>query len=464
MRAFTLVELIVVITILAILWTIAFISLQWYSRDARDSVRVTDLNNIKKSAELIRIKRWKYPYPDNNVTLKMWTNTLVVDWEIWSNLKSNLWISGKVKDPLYNTPYRYLTNWNEFLVMSSLENQNSNFQIWKWYIINPNNSISKTPLYSEKSWTIDILTDTGFINWTYKLYYWNNIEFSTYRKVWDISVIEWIDSTVNYASDDTCNKVIYFTKWYSSKIWMWCNMWASQTYKIPGEIVWWNDYYEYSGYWGYHFSDDKLNSWNTWTLSPVEYWFNDTSWWKIYSWWATSWFFYTWSVTPIDLSNPLNDSLRPKCIVWDNAFQYLYIWANDYCKTPVNNLWSTTNNSWICPKWYHVPSSSEWKDSIQIIIWDTKSQYTNSSISQIWRNNSKKLKKILRLPFNWTYTLGSFKWKWWNWSYWTSTLTKELDRAIILWFDWGWNFFLPWWKEVDSRSKLQWASLRCIIN
>ena len=32
-RAFTLVELVVVITILAILGTIAFISLQWYSKD-----------------------------------------------------------------------------------------------------------------------------------------------------------------------------------------------------------------------------------------------------------------------------------------------------------------------------------------------------------------------------------------------------------------------------------------------
>ena len=45
-RAFTLVELIVVITILAILWTIAFISLQWYSKDARDSTRITDIGNL----------------------------------------------------------------------------------------------------------------------------------------------------------------------------------------------------------------------------------------------------------------------------------------------------------------------------------------------------------------------------------------------------------------------------------
>lgn len=43
---FTLVELIVVITILAILWSIAFISLQGYSSDARNSKRTSDLGSI----------------------------------------------------------------------------------------------------------------------------------------------------------------------------------------------------------------------------------------------------------------------------------------------------------------------------------------------------------------------------------------------------------------------------------
>ncbi len=46
---FTLVELIVVITILAILGTIAFISLQGYSSDARNSKRTSDLNSIASS-------------------------------------------------------------------------------------------------------------------------------------------------------------------------------------------------------------------------------------------------------------------------------------------------------------------------------------------------------------------------------------------------------------------------------
>ena len=47
--AFTLVELIVVITILAVLGTIAFISLQGYSADARNSKRTSDINNIQSA-------------------------------------------------------------------------------------------------------------------------------------------------------------------------------------------------------------------------------------------------------------------------------------------------------------------------------------------------------------------------------------------------------------------------------
>jgi prepilin-type N-terminal cleavage/methylation domain-containing protein len=46
-RWFTLVELVVVITILAILWTVALLAFRWYSWDARNSKRITDLHNIK---------------------------------------------------------------------------------------------------------------------------------------------------------------------------------------------------------------------------------------------------------------------------------------------------------------------------------------------------------------------------------------------------------------------------------
>jgi len=50
-KAFTLVELIVVITILAILWTIAFISLQSYSQRAKNSKVASDIRTLISAVE-----------------------------------------------------------------------------------------------------------------------------------------------------------------------------------------------------------------------------------------------------------------------------------------------------------------------------------------------------------------------------------------------------------------------------
>ena len=55
-KAFTLVELIVVITILAILGTIAFISLQWYSQDAKNSKVASDLGTLASAIEISNTK------------------------------------------------------------------------------------------------------------------------------------------------------------------------------------------------------------------------------------------------------------------------------------------------------------------------------------------------------------------------------------------------------------------------
>ena len=107
-KGFTLVELIVVITILAILWTIAFISLQWYAKDARDSVRAQDIANIKKSLELFITEKWFYPNPSNatDITYSWWV--VWSQWIVWNSVVENLWqLNKKPVDPILATEYSY---------------------------------------------------------------------------------------------------------------------------------------------------------------------------------------------------------------------------------------------------------------------------------------------------------------------------------------------------------------------
>jgi len=109
-KAFTLVELIVVITILAILWTIAFISLQWYSAYARDSVRVSDIKNAETWLELFVLKAWKYPEPDNLVSYTWWTSE-IKQWIVWENVTRNIALDKIIKDPLTDDNYVYSIFW-----------------------------------------------------------------------------------------------------------------------------------------------------------------------------------------------------------------------------------------------------------------------------------------------------------------------------------------------------------------
>jgi len=123
--AFTLVELIVVITILAILWTIAFISLSWYSKSSRDSVRISDVSNMKTSLELFHLNSGKYPLPDDYGTFTYSWNDLFYQWYFWDNVIGNISrnMSKVPTDPLTEKKYIYSVsnNKNELEILVLLE-------------------------------------------------------------------------------------------------------------------------------------------------------------------------------------------------------------------------------------------------------------------------------------------------------------------------------------------------------
>ena len=108
-KGFTLVELIVVITILAILWTIAFISLQWYSENARDTKRVADVNNIKKALEFFVLNSEIYPMPDEVWAASYSWAEIYYQWRLWDNVTQNLSRNLKEtpRDPVTEEAYIY---------------------------------------------------------------------------------------------------------------------------------------------------------------------------------------------------------------------------------------------------------------------------------------------------------------------------------------------------------------------
>lgn len=96
--AFTLVELIVVITILAVLWTIAFISMQWYAQRAKNSKIVQDIKTLSSAVEI-----W------------------ITSWKIWNlsslvlgDLSDQNWVTSNSSITLFddnNNSYTWILDW-----------------------------------------------------------------------------------------------------------------------------------------------------------------------------------------------------------------------------------------------------------------------------------------------------------------------------------------------------------------
>ena len=124
--AFTLVELIVVVIILAILWTIGFISLQWYGKTSRDSVRLSDLWAIKISLDLFYLNADKYPLPTDLFDVSYSGSEIWTQWDFWEDSFTNIQKLDKLPvDPLTEKLYTYSVTQNrqEYQIAGILESE-----------------------------------------------------------------------------------------------------------------------------------------------------------------------------------------------------------------------------------------------------------------------------------------------------------------------------------------------------
>ena len=89
-KGFTLLELIIVLTIVTILWTIEYFSYQWYSKSARDTTSISDVQNIWKFLDIFTLQTWKYPLPDNAEAVTYAWETIWYQWTLWDNVIDQL--------------------------------------------------------------------------------------------------------------------------------------------------------------------------------------------------------------------------------------------------------------------------------------------------------------------------------------------------------------------------------------
>jgi len=106
--AFTLVELIVVITIVGILSTIGFVSYSNYLKWARDSNRYSQLTKLSDSLQVYATQK-SLPLPDNyvEITASGASNVIAYQGYIWSDVLETIDYTNGWKDPKDDTFYTY---------------------------------------------------------------------------------------------------------------------------------------------------------------------------------------------------------------------------------------------------------------------------------------------------------------------------------------------------------------------
>ncbi len=132
LKAFTLVELVIVIVILSILSTIGFISYEEYLLDTRDSKRIAQVSGLRDTMRLA-LTKGKLPLPDDAVEIRNQGIPFLYQGYAGKTVLDSISHVENTKDPLDETYYTYMLgkNGRDFQLMSFLEKENEAVMTFK---------------------------------------------------------------------------------------------------------------------------------------------------------------------------------------------------------------------------------------------------------------------------------------------------------------------------------------------
>lgn len=201
---FTLVELIVVITILAILATIWYISFLWYASAARDSSRVHNISIITRAVEYYKLKETKLFNPDNVIPITLSWTVVWYQGDMWTASLWKIWITEWWTDPLDWEFYTYFLSWNKAQILTLLENPKENtlsntviqtyadnsdrYPYFKWTGLGLILDADNTPIHRATDviaeWSFDILNPTFAVREVQSLYHNNGSSIMPALYIW----------------------------------------------------------------------------------------------------------------------------------------------------------------------------------------------------------------------------------------------------------------------------------------
>ena len=470
-KAFTLVELIVVITILSILWTIGFMSFQSYNVFARDSVRITDIKQMQSVLEYSYTETGLYPKPDweNNITYS-WS-VAWIQWEFWKEtVRKTKRLNSIPTDPLIENNYAYsvtqngwefeigwIFEWDEVWFNSDIVKSSyadtSGFKAYIWwnyngkilkvstgsvdYILAVPSILTTTILIN----TVEniILTNSFSIKWTKNLpktYWWASLETKKFVDENNYIVFEW--DLDDLKEDENLQEEIT-TKLVTAYSWSLTAEKNSDIQNLVDTPISNNLFVAQSLLKTTVLKKMSITSSNASVTPPITDWRSkdpnctipDITIWS--QTWAGcnstiwTWVEYTWNWPCYSYSN--TNIWWTSCYWFDTA-------ESSYNSTYwIDNVWwklyTWDNSDSACTTWYHVPSDLEW-ESLEIILnwWVNCRNVTNWWLCDWlgWKNHTSKTSsnnmiESLKLPLSGNqHTDGStFYLRGYNTHLWSST-------------------------------------------
>ncbi len=448
-NAFTLVELIVVILILAILWTIAFISLQWYSTDARDSTRISDLSSMKTSLEVFQLDAGKYPIPTDWVDIIYSWATVWTQWTFWKTVYSNVSSLDKIPtDPLVGINYTYSTTQNRW-----------KYQLW-WIVEWDTISINIEQWIVKNVLAVGKIEATAIVTWTYNWEVTKSLSWTIKCNILAVPSIITNDTSIT-----TDLETINIQKRF---VYTWKNNLPSSFKSSKFNNEWWFD-----------FQLNKLNAYTDITnwCSELTSKTSTTQRVKLLKWIQEA---YNWTTlkNEWEIKNILSLDISDINKLSQSVKSYAWQFVNNNLGWSVDTSWWNDSPTETLTWWMALDLNCDIED---IILWTQVWAWCNSTLwnwFEYWQTNAD----IWTSNYNWT-VWSCYDYSWNN----TATCTKwdismTSNTKANSWFNgtntsWDseynniwWKFYTwsnspsacPTWRHVPSDS--EWETLETYLN